>query len=166
MKIKTFFSDWQDVGSDIDKVVKLYKKIFLTGLAETKLENRKEMFSRHFKDVDFDTVDKLAHLGDEKQKICFDEFQKYQETKSTENGNAKIENQQSKNKSSGISFEPDTSETRKKLQVLARYQQIEKLEKDILVDMQICEIEGWNKTEYLKQLENLICSFTKKLKKN
>lgn len=53
MKIKTFFSDWQDVGNDIDKVVKLYKKIFLTGLAETKLENLICSFTKKLKKIDY-----------------------------------------------------------------------------------------------------------------
>lgn len=161
MKIKTFFGDWEDVGDDMSKVVSLYKKIFQIGLSEPKLEYRQEIFSRHFQDVDFETVDKIAHLEDEKQKVCFQEFHKYSKKQLDEN-----KNQQSKNKTSGITFEPNTSETRKRLNDLARHQQIEKLERDILVDLQICEIEGWDKTEYLRQLEDLILSFTKKLKKN
>ena len=41
---------------------------------------------------------------------------------------------------------------------------IVKLEADILFDMQVCEIEGWDKTEYLKMLEDLIEGFMRGIK--
>ena len=47
----------------------------------------------------------------------------------------------------------------KKYNELARHQMIVKLEEDILVDLQICEIEGWDKKEYLLQLQELINGF-------
>ena len=50
-------------------------------------------------------------------------------------------------------------ETRRKAQELARYQMIVKLEADILMDMQVCDIEGWDKTEYIKQLKALLDSY-------
>lgn len=50
-------------------------------------------------------------------------------------------------------------ETAYGLQVLARKQMIVKLEADILQDMNICEIEGWDKTEYITELYKLLESF-------
>ena len=55
-------------------------------------------------------------------------------------------------------------ETRRKAQELARHQMIVKLEADILMDMQVCDIEGWDKTEYIKQLKALLDSFAYKIK--
>lgn len=52
---------------------------------------------------------------------------------------------------------PDTP---KKMQELARHQMILRLYADILMDMQICEVEGWNKMEYIRMLQELINSFT------
>lgn len=52
--------------------------------------------------------------------------------------------------------QPDTPY---KLQVLARHQMIEKLYHDILMDLQICEIEGWDKTEYIRMLQKLLNDF-------
>lgn len=51
---------------------------------------------------------------------------------------------------------PDTPQTRRKMQELARHQMILKLHADILMDMQICDIEGWDKMEYINQLQNLL----------
>lgn len=51
-----------------------------------------------------------------------------------------------------------TPETARAAQELARHQMIARLYADILLDMQICEIEGWDKTEYLNQLKELIGS--------
>jgi len=41
---------------------------------------------------------------------------------------------------------------------LARRQFERKLLTDVLIDLQVCEIEGWSKTEYLDQLKTLINS--------
>lgn len=57
---------------------------------------------------------------------------------------------------SGIQFEPDTKETRKKMQMLARHVAITKLLQDISMDMQICDIEGWDKTEYLRMIQEAL----------
>lgn len=57
---------------------------------------------------------------------------------------------------SGVVLKPDTPDTRYALQRLARLKMIAKLEADITVDMMVCEIEGWNKREYIKQLQDLI----------
>ena len=43
---------------------------------------------------------------------------------------------------------------------LARKRFQHKLLADILVDLQICTLEGWSKTEYLDQLKSLINSFS------
>jgi hypothetical protein len=50
-------------------------------------------------------------------------------------------------------------DTRKTLNSLARHKMITRLYADILVDMQICEIEGWDKLEYINELKSLINSF-------
>ena len=57
---------------------------------------------------------------------------------------------------SGVVLKPDTPDTRYALQRLARLKMIVKLEADIEADMMVCEIEGWNKREYIKQLQDLI----------
>ena len=48
-----------------------------------------------------------------------------------------------------------------KLQQLARLKMITKLETDILADMAVCDIEGWDKLEYINQLKEVINSFGK-----
>ena len=58
----------------------------------------------------------------------------------------------------GIEYIPDTSETRYQHQKLARLNMITRLEADILVDMQICGIEGWDRMEYINMLKGLINS--------
>lgn len=50
-------------------------------------------------------------------------------------------------------------DTRKALNDLARHKMVARLYADILVDMQICEIEGWDKLEYIRELKDLINSF-------
>ena len=44
---------------------------------------------------------------------------------------------------------------------LARQKFKQKLLSDILVDLMICEIEGWSKTEYLNELKELITNIGK-----
>lgn len=53
---------------------------------------------------------------------------------------------------------PDAA-TAKALNDLARHKTILRLLNDIRIDMEICEIEGWDKTEYLNQIKQLINSF-------
>lgn len=65
---------------------------------------------------------------------------------------------------SGIEFEPDTEETRRKHNELARHQAITRLLKDILFDMQVCEIEGWDPMEYPNQIYKAIEFLLKKEK--
>lgn len=49
-------------------------------------------------------------------------------------------------------------QTAKTANELARKKFEEKLLQDIRVDLTICEIEGWDKTEYIKELKRLINS--------
>lgn len=51
---------------------------------------------------------------------------------------------------------PDSSQTRRKMQELARHQMITKLYADILMDINICDIEGWDKMEYINELRELL----------
>lgn len=46
----------------------------------------------------------------------------------------------------------------KALNDLARHQMIYKLLADIRMDLAICEVEGWSKTEFINQLKQLINS--------
>lgn len=52
---------------------------------------------------------------------------------------------------------PD-KETAKALNDLARHKAILRILKDVRIDLEICEIEGWDKTEYIKQLKKLLDS--------
>lgn len=60
---------------------------------------------------------------------------------------------------SGIKIIQEKNETAKALNELCRHQMIVKLENDILQDLMVCEIEGFDKMEYLKMLRNLINGF-------
>lgn len=52
-----------------------------------------------------------------------------------------------------------TIETRRMLNRVAREQMKERLMRDILADMTVCELEGWDRVEYLNELMELIDSF-------
>lgn len=52
--------------------------------------------------------------------------------------------------------------TSKALNDLARHQMIMKLYADILFDMQVCEVEGWDKLEYIRMLQDLLNDITRK----
>ena len=47
-----------------------------------------------------------------------------------------------------VMLEPDTSETRRALNDLARQQAIYRLLKDMRIDAMVCEVEGWDVTEF------------------
>ena len=51
------------------------------------------------------------------------------------------------------------NEVRVALQKLARHQMITHLYSDILVDFAVCDVEGWDKTEYIRELQDLLNSF-------
>lgn len=55
---------------------------------------------------------------------------------------------------------PD-KETAKALNDLSRHKQILRLLADIRTDLEICEIEGWDKMEYINQLKTLLNSIGK-----
>lgn len=50
--------------------------------------------------------------------------------------------------------DPDEKRACKLLNDVARHHMIERIYKDILCDMQVCEIEGWDKTEYIRLLRD------------
>lgn len=52
----------------------------------------------------------------------------------------------------------------KPLNDLARHQTIVRLLADIAVDLQVCELEGWDKGEYIAMLHQEIDKFYKQLK--
>jgi len=52
--------------------------------------------------------------------------------------------------------------TAKAVNELARKKFEERMMNDILVDLMICEIEGWCKTEYIRELRRLIFSLMKR----
>lgn len=58
----------------------------------------------------------------------------------------------------GYMIIPD-KQTAKALNDLARHKTILRLLNDIRIDMEICEIEGWNKLEYINQLKAVVNSF-------
>ena len=47
-------------------------------------------------------------------------------------------------------------ETRKTLNDLARHRMIHRLLADIRIDLEVCEIEGWDKMEYIQTLQKEI----------
>lgn len=50
-------------------------------------------------------------------------------------------------------------ETEYALQMLARHQMIKKLLSDIMIDIQICDLNGWDKTEYIRMIQLLPSSY-------
>lgn len=55
-----------------------------------------------------------------------------------------------------------TPDERYKMQRLARHQMRRKLLADILADMTVCQLEGWDQMEYIRDLQDLLNSFTNK----
>lgn len=62
-----------------------------------------------------------------------------------------------------IRFEPDTIETRYQYTQLARHIFILKLLKEIRADIMICELEGWDKTEFIELLYKELANFKKEI---
>ena len=56
----------------------------------------------------------------------------------------------------GIMLEPDIPETRKTLNDLARHQLIVRILQEIKFDLMICEIEGWDKKEFIRQIQSAV----------
>ena len=60
---------------------------------------------------------------------------------------------------------PDTQESRKTFNDLARHQFIRKMYGEILADMQVCEIEGWDKMEFINLLFDCLDHFRQAYRK-
>ena len=56
----------------------------------------------------------------------------------------------------GVQLIPGTPEARKALNRLAREKMKYRLLADISLDLVICELEGWDKLEYLNELKDMI----------
>lgn len=50
----------------------------------------------------------------------------------------------------------------KALNDLARHQMVRRIYLDILVDLTVCDIEGWDKMEYIYRLKEVIDHFARK----
>ena len=61
-----------------------------------------------------------------------------------------------------IQFTPDTPATRRAFNRLAREQMKLSLLADIRADLMVCELEGWDKLEYLDELLALLQELRKK----
>lgn len=55
-----------------------------------------------------------------------------------------------------IKLEPDTPESRWKLNQLAREQMKLRLMRDICFDINVCRLEGWDYKSYLNELQSMI----------
>ena len=55
-----------------------------------------------------------------------------------------------------VVLQPDTPETRKALQDAARHSMIARLLADIRIDLEVCEIEGWDKKEYIRMIQDAL----------
>ena len=53
-------------------------------------------------------------------------------------------------------------ETRLAMQRVAREEMKHRIYADILVDMMVCDIEGWDKMEYIRELQNMLNNLTHK----
>ena len=53
-------------------------------------------------------------------------------------------------------------ETKRAMQLVAREEMKHRIYADILVDMMVCDIEGWDKMEYIKELQDMLNGLTKK----
>ena len=62
---------------------------------------------------------------------------------------------------SGIMLEPDVPETSKALNDLARHQLIVRILQEIEFDLMVCEIEGWDKRKFIRQIQSAVDKITK-----
>ena len=67
-----------------------------------------------------------------------------------------------KNAKMSIQFTPDTPATRRAFNRLAREKMKLRLLADIRMDLLVCEMEGWDKLEYLDELLALVQELRKK----
>ena len=64
----------------------------------------------------------------------------------------------------GIQLIPDTEDTRKALQDGATHQFILKMYQEIQFDLMVCEIEGWDKKEFINMLYEVLNHFHEQIK--
>ena len=55
-------------------------------------------------------------------------------------------------------------ETRRAMQRVAREEMKHRIYADILADMMVCEIEGWDRLEYIKELQDMFNNLINKTK--
>ena len=54
--------------------------------------------------------------------------------------------------------------TRRTMQLVAREEMKMRIYADILADIMICDIEGWDKMEYITELQDMLKNLTKRAK--
>lgn len=59
MQIKAWFGGWYDIGDNMDKAVSFYRHIF----EATPLKFRKADFPKHFRGVEWETLERLSGKG-------------------------------------------------------------------------------------------------------
>lgn len=55
-------------------------------------------------------------------------------------------------------------ETRRAMQLVAREEMKMRIYADILADIMICDIEGWDKMEYIIELQDMLNTLTERVK--
>lgn len=55
-------------------------------------------------------------------------------------------------------------ETRRAMQLVAREEMKMRIYADILADIMICDIEGWDKIEYIIELQDMLNTLTERVK--
>ena len=55
-------------------------------------------------------------------------------------------------------------ETRRAMQLVAREEMKMRIYADILADIMICDIEGWDKMEYIIELQDMLNTLTERAK--
>ena len=53
-------------------------------------------------------------------------------------------------------------ETKRAMQLVAREEMKHRIYADILADMMVCDIEGWDKMEYIRELQDMFNDLTQK----
>lgn len=151
--IKGRFGDWQKV-TEIKALD--YARYLFQGMQAAKSDKKRtELVNRYIREINITTSDIKPRSAKIKPSVA--KKNKNKRTYTT------LEKPKEKTDSSDrkVTFDQMTKEERYQYNQKCRHMMIEKLYKEILFDMKVCEIEGWDQMEYIRMIRKAVNEIAK-----
>ena len=149
--IKGHFGDWQKV-TEIE-ALNYARYLFQSMQAAKSDKKRAELVNRYIKGIEF-SLEELKSRPAAAKKNKTSEHTTPKKPKKNDNADKKV------------TFDQMTKEERYQYNQNCRHMTIARLYKEILFDMEICKIEGWDSMEYIRMIRKAVNGIAKRRESN